>query len=338
MATLSLNERSLREQLEDRRARLRSAIGGSPHPRGFQLLLEEVDAALRQVDDGSYGLCVACREPVEPERLAADPLIRNCLSCLTPAQQRDLEHDLDRAGQIQSALLPPRDLIAPGWEIHYRYEPAGAVSGDFCDVIPPAAAGDDVYFFLGDISGKGISASILMSHLQATFRGLVGAGGSLAEIVAAANRMFCNSTLPSHYATVVAGRADRSGEIEIVNAGHCAPLVVSGGRATALPSNGLPVGMFSSGAYTPQTVRLGRGESIVLYTDGLAEARNERTEEYGSKRIASQLAHREGARAVELARACIEGARAFHNGTPRDDDLTVMVVRYCGNASGAVSM
>lgn len=327
MATLSVNESPLRRHLSERRDRLLAAIGATAVPADLRSLLDQVDRALGRLEDGSYGLCEVCREPVENERLNADPLVRNCLDCLSSAERRALEHDLDRAAQIQSALLPPRDLVTPGWEVHYCYQPVGAVSGDYCDVVPAGPGPDELYLFLGDVSGKGVSASILMSHLQAIFRGLIGAGGSLADIVATANRMFCESTLPSHYATVVSGRAKRTGEIEIVNAGHCAPLVISSGRTTALPSGGLPVGMFSAGAYTPQTVRLRPGEAIVLYTDGLLEARNDRTEEYGVGRIASLLASRDGARASEIARACVDDARAFNNGTPRDDDLTVLVLR-----------
>src|SRR5581483_2563885 len=92
----------------------------------------------------------------------------------------------------------------PHWETHYRYEPAGMVGGDYCEVIP-AQEGDSLFFALGDVTGKGVAASLLMTHLSAIFRSLVSLDLPLAELMARANRLFCSSTPATHYATLGRG-------------------------------------------------------------------------------------------------------------------------------------
>src|SRR5438552_692848 len=109
------------------------------------------------MDAGSFGICEHSHESIETDRLIADPLMRFCLDHLNGQQRNALEQDLQLAAQIQRGLLPRPDLFRDGWQVSYHYEPAGVVSGDYCDVVE---AGDgDIYFMLGDVSGKGVAAS-----------------------------------------------------------------------------------------------------------------------------------------------------------------------------------
>ena len=121
----------LREQLIDRRQKLEAVAHGFHRPPELAQLLQEVDAALDRMDRGVYGLCEVCHDPVETERLLADPLQRFCLGDLTVSQQRALEQDLELAAQIQVGLLPQRNQKIDGWEVAYHYQPAGPVSGDY---------------------------------------------------------------------------------------------------------------------------------------------------------------------------------------------------------------
>src|SRR5262249_34547277 len=146
-----------------------------------------------------------CHEDVDRPDLLANPLVRYCLCRLSPQQLDVLQNDLDLAGRIQAGLLPPPDVEAVGWQAHYRYEPAGPVSGDACDVLASADRPGEVFFLLGDVSGKGVAASLLMSHLHAAFRSLLGTGLRIAEMVERANRLLVEQNLPTHYATLVAG-------------------------------------------------------------------------------------------------------------------------------------
>src|SRR5258705_3809532 len=178
----------LREQLVERRQRLEAAIDVLPDTPEIIRLLGEVDAALQRMDRGVYGLCEVCHDPVEAERLLADPLIRFCLGDLTPYEQRALEEDLQLAAQIQTGLLPHHDKKVPGWDVAYYYQPAGVVSGDYCDFID----GEDhtLHFVLGDVSGKGVAASMLMAHLHAMFRTLISINLPLSEMIERASRVF----------------------------------------------------------------------------------------------------------------------------------------------------
>src|SRR5262249_52287854 len=100
-------------------------------------LLRQVDSALERLDGGTWGRCAVCLETVEPDRLAADPLVTVCLGCLSPAERQALERDLEAAAQVQAALLPPRQLAHDGWEVALLWEPLGPVSGDHYDLLRP---------------------------------------------------------------------------------------------------------------------------------------------------------------------------------------------------------
>ncbi|MGH9883260.1 MAG: SpoIIE family protein phosphatase, partial [Pyrinomonadaceae bacterium] len=161
----------LREQLLDRRHKLAEAADGFVEASEISRLLGEVDAALQRMELGTYGICDFCNEPVEPERLIANPLTRLCIGHMTAPEQEALEADLELAAQIQNGLLPLPTLNVDGWEVAFHYEPAGLVSGDYVDLI--TSDDSSLHFVLGDVSGKGVAASMLMAHLQAMFRTLV---------------------------------------------------------------------------------------------------------------------------------------------------------------------
>jgi sigma-B regulation protein RsbU (phosphoserine phosphatase) len=314
-------------QLQTRRGKLKAAIqevGKTPH---LTHLLQEVDAALGRIQNGSYGLCEACHESIEEDRLMADPLVCFCLDHLTADQQRALEQDLELASRIQRGLLPKRQMRLDGWEVYYHYEPFGAVSGDYCDLLDAGSDSGDLYFLLGDVAGKGVAASMLMANLHAIFRSLVAAGVPANHLAERANRVFAESTMATYFATLVCGRAGRDGRVEICNAGHCPPLWLQGGKVTSIDATGLPLGMFSNGQYSAKTVQLAKGESLFLYTDGLVEARNASDAEYGTARLAGLLAERHSLSPQELADAGRQDLKAFLSGTAKSDDLTMMVIR-----------
>ena len=223
----------LREQLEKRRDSLKVAISTIPLTDSpdasapFNKLLEDVDFAIRRMDEGTYGICDVCHDSVEKERLIIDPLVRLCLDHLSSEEQRALERDLELASRVQRGLLPQTDVRYRDWRIHYLYKPAGIVSGDYCDLIPGAGEKGKLIFLLGDVSGKGVAASLLMTHLHAMFRALSGIGLELDRLMEMANRMFCESTIAGQYATLVCGRAGHSGEIEFASAGHFPVLLAS---------------------------------------------------------------------------------------------------------------
>jgi sigma-B regulation protein RsbU (phosphoserine phosphatase) len=325
----TLSQTTLRTQLLDRRLRLEDAMTRYQENSNIACLLREVDSALERMDSGTYGLCDLCHEPIEQDWLRADPLVRICLAHLTPEQQRAFEQDLDLASQIQGALLPKPSVAFEGWDICTHYEPAGPVSGDYCDLVYSENGRKDLFFLLGDISGKGVAASLLMSHLHAIFRSLIALEMPVARLVERANRVFCESTLSTQFATLICGKASSSGEIELCNAGHCPPLLVRGAEVSPIEATGLPVGIFCGGQYSHTEIRLAEGESLILYTDGLTEAQNESNTEYSVTRLTHVVANPPPS-ARTLAAACLEDLRSFQSGKGRTDDLSIMVIRRAG--------
>jgi sigma-B regulation protein RsbU (phosphoserine phosphatase) len=319
---------ALRTQLVTRQRKLQNALTSFPGRSDLASLLNEVDAALSRMDFGSFGLCEVCHEPIEHERLAADPLVRFCLDHLTAPQQRALEQDLDLAARIQSALLPKSGIISGGWRTAFHFQPAGPVSGDYCDIIPMEDG--SLYFILGDVSGKGVAASMLMSHLQAMFRALTATGLPLIQMVERASRLFCESTLSNHYATLVCGRAWTNGDVDLCNAGHLEPLVGQGRTVCSIRATGLPLGMFCSEQFSVEKTHLTKGGRLLLFTDGLSESQNRAGTEFGIQPIIDIIGEHPSLRAEELVLACVEKASDFRTGLPPKDDLTVMAIERIG--------
>jgi sigma-B regulation protein RsbU (phosphoserine phosphatase) len=315
-----------REQLLDRRSRLHRAISNQG-TEDLQHLLGHVDAALERLDSGSFGLCEACHDPVEPDRLAADPTVRVCLECLSDEQRAALEYDLELASDIQRALLPACRLRAAGWEFHVHFEPAGPVSGDFFDLVRPWPDREDIFFVVGDVSGKGVSAALLGSHLQAMFRSLAAQDLPVSVAMTRANHLFSQSTMANSYATMVFGRARSSGRIELANAGHLPPMIVRRNGVSEIGATGAPLGMFTDSRFEEQRIVLEPEDRLLLFTDGLTEAYNEREQEYGFDAVRAQAADSWGCSAEETVQASVRDLERFRSGTPRHDDLTVVAAR-----------
>ncbi|HTS11045.1 MAG TPA: SpoIIE family protein phosphatase [Candidatus Limnocylindrales bacterium] len=330
-----VTEPYLREQLEKRRDELKQAIA-SPAVHVAQApfvhLLQEVDAALERMDEGTFGICEACHDTIEKERLIADPLVRLCLDHLSSEEQRALEGDLELAAKIQRGLLPQTDLRFRGWHLHYEYRPAGVVSGDYCDVISAAGADGELTFLLGDVAGKGVAASMLMTHLHAMFRSLSAIGISLDKLLELGNRIFCESTIAGQYATLVCGRTTKTGGLEIASAGHLPILRVSKNEVQQLNATGLPLGMFSSSHYGVRRLQLEPGDSLLLYTDGISEARDGGGSEYGVDRLAVIAGEQHGRAPGEMVQACLEDVRAFALGAKQADDQTVLAIHRTDSA------
>ncbi len=328
----------IREQLEKRRDELVSVMA-SPVAMDiapFQDLLQEVGSAIERVDQGTYGICDECHESIEKDRLIADPLVRLCLDHLTADGRRALERDIELAARIQRGLLPQKDVRFRDWRVQYQYIPAGMVSGDYCDLISPAngtaCEEGGLVFLLGDVTGKGVAASLLMTHLHAMFRSLAGLGLELDKLLETANRVFCESTIAGQYATLICGRAGRQGEIEITSAGHFPALVVSKDGVRQISATGLPLGMFSTSRYTVQRIRLEPGDSLLLYTDGISEANSPTGKEYGVGGIMRVAGERHGWAPHELMAACFKDVHTFSSGARATDDQTLMIVHRADSA------
>jgi sigma-B regulation protein RsbU (phosphoserine phosphatase) len=317
----------LYEQLVDRRTKLRDAQSQNLLDVDVSRLLSEVDAALLRFDSGTYGMCEVCHDPIEPERLVADPLVRLCLGDLTQKQLDDMQRDLQLAAQIQKGLLPRSGFSNESWHVDFAYQPAGVVSGDYVDFIEQNG---ELYFILGDVSGKGMAASILMSNLHAMFHALIPLGLELCDLMSRANRLFSESTLANQYATLIVGKINSHGEVEMCNAGHLPPMIVGGDTSFEMAPSGLPLGMFCDSAFVSSGVKLEPGETLLLFTDGVTEANDHTGAEYGTGRLRSSINGSSFGHPTDILQSCVDSIAAFRNGAARNDDLTMLALKYIG--------
>jgi len=321
-------ETNIRHELRSRQQRLADAMVNFGESPQLRRLLSDVDVALAHLDRGTYGICETCHDPIEPDRLMADPLIRFCLDHLTPEEQEALQRDLDLAAKIQTGLLPKPELFFRSWQVARYYQAAGPVSGDYCDLV--AAEDGNVYFMLGDVSGKGVAAAMLMTQLHAMMRALIPLQLSLKEIITRASRLFCESSLPTQYATMVCGKTSDSGEVEICNAGHLPIIWVRNGDLGMVEATGLPIGVFSNQEFSASKLRMSPGDLLLLYTDGLSEAHNRNGDEYGLERLSKLASNNKSLMPQMMINACLEDLVAFQGEASKTDDLTMMAVRWNG--------
>lgn len=316
----------IRGKIIDRKNRLLSLTQKYVSASEMMNLLEDVETALMRMDSGTFGTCEVCGDPIEIDSLDTDPLVRVCLDHMNTQQQRSLEEDLKLAMKIQRKLLPPLDIKVPGWDISYHYEPSGFVSGDYCDIIIPEEAQDHHYLIMGDVSGKGVAASMLMTHLHAMFHSIIPLKLKSNEIMDRVNRQLCESTASSQFATLILADAFDDGKIEVTNAGHCPPILFSNGNYKELPTNGIPMGVLCGAAYESSFAEMKPGDVLFIYTDGLSEAAKEE-EQFETDRIlkiGKNFKHMTSRQIVETVKTELN---SFLDGTPKADDLTIMVLK-----------
>ncbi|HSG29201.1 MAG TPA: PP2C family protein-serine/threonine phosphatase, partial [Candidatus Krumholzibacterium sp.] len=205
--------------------------------------------------------------------------------------------------------------------------PAKTVGGDYYDFIE--LDDDRIVVCLGDVSGKGMPAALLMSNLQATFRGQDLRGLTPSEIMTRANRLLYRSTDPDKFATFFFGFLDSGTDVfHYCNAGHNNPVIVHrNGGSTLLDRGGLILGALEDSEYTDARIGLEKGDTILIYSDGISEARNSEDEEFGEERLPAEVVAGEGLSATELTDRIITVVNRFASGMPQMDDMTIVVIR-----------
>ena len=238
-----------------------------------------------------------------------------------------MERELVLAAQIQKNFLPKGDPEFPPYDISGGTRACQYVGGDYYDFIPvgPTRLG----IVIADVSGVGVSASLLMASLRASLHAEIAVTPDLAELAARLND-FVHGSSDSHiFVSFFIGRLDRdTGEIAYVNAGHNPPLVLDAkGSRRFLESTGFCLGMFPAVTYETKTVRLKAGDVLCLYTDGIIESRNKAKDEFGDQRLASELKAEAGLPAREIRDKLFDGVFAFTACKEPGDDMTLVIVK-----------
>jgi sigma-B regulation protein RsbU (phosphoserine phosphatase) len=235
------------------------------------------------------------------------------------------EAELEFAHQVQSALFP-RDLpLGRGLEFSATCIPAHGISGDYYDVIQ--LTDGRLVLAIADISGKGISAAILMANLQALLRALVGMNSSPLDTCARLNRHLHQVTDDSKYATFFYAEwnpADR--RLVYVNAGHLAPIVLGPTQLLRLETGGIPLGLFPDADFQMGETFLKPGDLILLFSDGITEASSKTDEQFEDHRLISVVKENSGRTLPEIQARILEAVKRWAGDEP-EDDMTLLIAR-----------
>jgi len=244
-----------------------------------------------------------------------------------------MKRDLESAKDIQTWLLPGAPLQIPGYQIAYATRPANTVAGDYYDVIlrPGTTPDQDrILFVVADVAGKSIPAAMLMATFQASLRTLSDGRASLPEIVAGLNRYACtNSQGGVRFTTAFLAELDATtGNVVYVNAGQNAPILRRNSAAMErLEAGGIPLGMLPDAAYATGSTTLGAGDWLVIFTDGVVEAVNNKGEEYGEPQLIRLLDGAAAATPAEMLNRLLTALDAYVGNTPQHDDITCLLLK-----------
>jgi sigma-B regulation protein RsbU (phosphoserine phosphatase) len=262
-------------------------------------------------------------KPITRARLAgALARVRDRLS-----RRSDLERDLVAASAAQAALLPRTMPVMAGFESAGLMRAARGVGGDF--FVAQAVAADRFVLALGDVSGKGLPASLVASSLQARIETVARhAAGTAADIVADVNVMLCGSTDTGRFATLAYLEVHPgSGQVTLVNAGHLpAVLVLPQQPPQYFPASGPALGLLAEASFEVHQVTIPRGAMLVIYSDGLTEAFDASGEEFGDARLLPLLTRHATSTPAVLCETLIDAARQHAAGVP-GDDITVLALK-----------
>jgi len=256
--------------------------------------------------------------------------IENARLAEVEQSEKLMEADLAQASEIQRSLLPTEPPAYEGWELAGINLPCRTVGGDYFDFIPYQDG--RLAVVVGDVSGKGLPAALLMSSLQAKVQMLRESNPSPGHAVSTLNRSLTERCPLGKFITFFYALLDPpTGTLEYSNAGHNYPLILRrNGSVETLTGNGLVMGLFSAVHYEVKKTKLAPGDMLVLYSDGVTEAADSSDVEFGEKGLAEFLTARKTIRCEDIVNQLVEHIRKWRGTTSFADDFTVVLVRRTG--------
>jgi sigma-B regulation protein RsbU (phosphoserine phosphatase) len=244
-------------------------------------------------------------------------------------QERELQqmqHEVELASVIQQKLLPTSNPAIPGYDIAGSTSQAKMVGGDYFDFIPRSDG--RLTICLGDVVGKGLGASLLMSNVHATLRTQSMGNASISESLGVANHLLFDCTDADKYVTLFCALLDPANHtIEYSNAGHTRPLLLRNNQITRLEERAVMLGLTANYSFPTQRLELHVGDVIVIYSDGITEAVDQRGKEFGEDGLRELLlAHREKP-AEEIIERIVDEVNRYTAESPRQDDTTLIIIK-----------
>lgn len=245
------------------------------------------------------------------------------------AQEKEkirIERDLVAAREVQMSLLPRHPPEIPGYEFAAVTVPALEVAGDLYDFI--RLDQHRLVITVGDVSGKGLPAALLMAHIQASVRDVAHEATSASTCTALLNDRLTQSTSPEKFVTLVYAVLDaNSHAIRYTNAGHNPPVCANAGGSRLLTTGGTLLGIVEGMTFEEEIVPLAPGDTLVLYTDGISESTNEAEELFGDERLQEFVAQRRNLTVDRLKDEILETIRLHQGNAPQADDMTLVIIR-----------
>ncbi len=296
--------------------------------------LQVMDQTLDRADNQTLGVCQVCQGQIEARVLEVDYTASICLDCLSEQERRNLETELEFSAEVQRALLPQQDPAIPGLDVAAFSRPAQIIGGDYFDFF--RFQGGSHGLVIADVMGHGFSASLLMSSLQTALHTLVPETDSTADVMQRVNRYYLHNINLTTFVTVFLGQFDPVRSLlTYCNAGHNPPLLYRGrpdGKSPIswLQPTGAAIGVVENYQIQADQVELGKGDVLLLYTDGLTEATNPGREQLGQDRLADLVASNAGKSARDLVAAVRQGLAEFIGQESLADDVTILACKVPG--------
>ena len=249
--------------------------------------------------------------------------------------ERIMQRDLAQAAEIQRGILPEKAPMLPGLDLAGFNVPCRTVGGDYYGFV--AYPEGRVGLALGDVSGKGMPAALMVMAFEARLRVLAEDESTPAALVARLNKVTCANCPSNRFITFFYGILDpATGELAFANAGHNPPFLVRASGIVERLSDGGPVlGILPFAPYNQQQARLEPGDLLVIYSDGVTEATNTSDEEFGEERLTGVLKAHRNAPASAIVSAIRESLNQFTRGAPQADDITLVVARRLQSPSSS---
>jgi sigma-B regulation protein RsbU (phosphoserine phosphatase) len=241
--------------------------------------------------------------------------------------ERIMKRDLSQAAEIQRRILPDKAPDIPSLDIAGFNMACRTVGGDYYGFFPYPDG--RVALALGDVSGKGMPAALMVMGLQARLEVLAEYPGDLGALMSRLNKITCANCPSNRFITFFITLISPSvGDMAFANAGHNPPIIVrASGEIEMLEDGGPVLGILPIAPYGEQRAQLGKGDLLVIYSDGVTEANDTTGQEYGEPRLIDELKRHRGARAQDIVKAVTESVSRFSVGTPQADDITLVVAK-----------